>query len=267
MAQARHGRRGDVFGVRLLPEEREAIAHAQKAGGGPRSVGAWMRWAALERASAGVGTTEPGPVVPAPGPGTTGSSGYYRDGEVVPGQVRYYRSSGSTPAPDRLILDLCAGSGSWSAPYESAGYRVVRVTLPDGDVRTFRPPPGVWGVLAAPPCTEFSLAKAGRPRDFVKGMETVNACLRIIGQCSPRWWALENPVGLLRRYLGDPADVWEPCDFGDPWTKRTAIWGSYRKPRRGPWVQPTGSAMDRPTAAERAITPPGFARAFMEANP
>jgi hypothetical protein len=32
-------------------------------------------------------------------------------------------------------------------------------------------------------------------------------------------------------------------------------------------VVPDGSACDRNTAAERAITPPGFARAFFEANP
>lgn len=270
--QALNGRRGAVFGVRLLPRERAAIEAAQAKGGGPRSIGAWMRWAALERAGGGTtGSSEVATVVPelatqlrlpvavvgalvlpAPGLGSTSST--------TP-------RGGTTSTAARLILDLCAGSGSWSEPYERAGYRVERVTLPAGDVRTYRPPASVWGVLAAPPCTEFSLAKGSARRDFVRGMETVNACMRIIGQCSPSWWALENPVGLLRRYLGDPVDVWEPCDFGDPWTKRTAIWGRFELPKRGPFVQPTGSAMDRPNAAARAVTPPGFARAFFEANP
>ena len=165
-----------------------------------------------------------------------------------------------------MILDLCAGSGAWSEPYREAGYSVIRVTLPEGDVRTFVPPADVWGVLAAPPCTEFSRAKRA-PRDEIAGMETVNACLRVIFMARPRWWALENPAGHLSKYLGRPRDCFEPSEFGDPWTKRTAIWGDFEIPKRGPFVQPQGSAMDRPTAAERAITPPGFAHAFFESNP
>jgi hypothetical protein len=165
-----------------------------------------------------------------------------------------------------VILDLCGGSGAWSAPYEAAGYDVRLVTLPRDDVRTYVPPPNVWGVLAAPPCTEFSLAKNGQARDLAGGMDVVNACLRVIMQCRPRWWALENPVGLLGDYLGTARDVWQPSDFGDAWTKRTALWGEFAIPERGPFVTPTGSAMDRSTPAERAVTPPGFARAFFEAN-
>jgi hypothetical protein len=160
---------------------------------------------------------------------------------------------------------------------------VVRVTLPAQDVRLSRPPrEQVWGILAAPPCDQFSLARNGHksPRDFIKGMECVNACLRIIHQCAPQWWALENPAGLLSRWLGTPRDVFEPCDFGDPWTKRTAIWGSFVIPRRGPFVAPLGggppcSVCDPQRrrrswcsrADHRAVTPPGFARAFLEANP
>jgi hypothetical protein len=161
---------------------------------------------------------------------------------------------------------------------------VRRVSLPEDDVRTFRPPnETVWGILAAPPCDQFSLARNGHPykeRDFVRGMACVNACLRIIQQCAPRWWALENPAGLLSKFLGTPRDVFEPCDFGDPWTKRTAIWGDFRIPKRGPFVQPVGGGPlcalcdpeSRKTtwcsrADHRAVTPPGFARAFFEANP
>lgn len=159
---------------------------------------------------------------------------------------------------------------------------MLRVSLPERDVRTFRPPKGVWGVLAAPPCDQFSLVRNGHDseRDFVRGMETVNACLRIIGQVKPRWWALENPVGMLSRFLGTPRDVWHPCDFGDPWTKRTAIWGDYEIPERGPFVEPLGggpfckkcdprgkkrSWCD--VQAHRAVTPAGFAHAFFRANP
>ncbi len=141
---------------------------------------------------------------------------------------------------------------------------------------------GVWGVLSAPPCDQFSLARNGHPdspRDLLRGLEVVSACLRVVAVSRPRWWALENPVGLLSRFLGVAADVWEPCDFGDPWTKRTAIWGSYTLPRRGPFVPPLGGGPlclecdpGRKTswcsnAAHRARTPPGFAAAFFRANP
>lgn len=188
------------------------------------------------------------------------------------------------PIARRIVLDLCGGSGSWSAPYAEAGYDVRVITLPE-DVRTYTPPEDVpvWGVLAAPPCDQFSLARNGhpdQPRDLLRGLEVVSACLRVIAVARPRWWALENPVGLLTTYLGTPRDVWNPHDFGDPWTKRTAIWGEYVIPERGPFVDPLGGGPfcricdpdERrfawcSNAAHRAITPPGFARAFFAANP
>lgn len=186
---------------------------------------------------------------------------------------------GYPPIEERVILDLCAGSGSWSEPYRRAGYPVRRVTLPADDVRTFIVKGEVWGVLAAPPCTEFSLAKNGQPRDFVEGMACVNACLRIVMLARPRWWALENPVGLLGRWLGTPRDVFEPFHFGDAWSKRTALWGDFNRPRRGVHVQPIDGGgpicsechPDNPRvcsrADHRARTPAGFAQAFFEVNP
>lgn len=276
--QQRHGRRGAVFSVRLTDEERATAEHLQTQVQGPRALGAWLKWRALTKLPDG-STRSIANAEPPPRPGSTRA-------QVVP-----VPGTGSTrpdpPPSERLILDLCGGSGSWSQPYRDAGYPVVLVTLPEHDVRTFVPPADrpVWGVLAAPPCTEFSLARNGaqphqRPRDYIVGMETVNACLRIVLQTRPRWWGLENPVGTLSEFLGTPRDVWEPCDFGDPWTKRTAIWGEYTIPARGPFVTPLGGgpfcrvcdpSQTRTSwcsnAAHRAVTPPGFARAFFAANP
>lgn len=68
----------------------------------------------------------------------------------------------------KIILDLCGGSGSWSRPYKEAGYDVRLITLPDYDVRTYTPPDHVYGILAAPPCTEFSVLNCkaeARPRN------------------------------------------------------------------------------------------------------
>ena len=57
----------------------------------------------------------------------------------------------------KVILDLCGGTGSWSKPYKDAGYDVRNITLPEFDVRTYMPPKNIYGILAAPPCTEFSV--------------------------------------------------------------------------------------------------------------
>src|SRR3990167_3648967 len=137
----------------------------------------------------------------------------------------------------KIILDLCGGTGAWSKPYAEAGYEVINVTLPDYDVRTYKPPKDVYGILAAPPCTMFSLARttAKTPRDLHIGMEIVESCLRIIWevrkQGKVRFWALENPYGLLRQFLGIPPLVFDPCDFGERYTKKTDLWGYYNLTR------------------------------------
>ncbi len=257
-----------VFAIRLSVEERRVLEAAQaRTKDGPAALGPWILWQA-ERAAR---------LLPA------------RFCSAAPAALQVVRTPAASsvvqnqvalPAVrDRVILDLCAGTGAWSRPYAEQGYRVVRVSLPELDVRTWQPPDRVWGVLGAPPCDQFSIARNGLQRDFLEGLEPVIGCLRIIAMTRPEWWALENPTGLLSRWLGPPRDVWEPYEFGDAWTKRTAIWGSFELPERGPWIEPVGPGphcahrkpTDRPLycgrAECRAVTPPGFARAFAKANP
>jgi hypothetical protein len=189
----------------------------------------------------------------------------------------------------RIILDLCGGTGSWSAPYRDAGYDVLLVTLPDQDVRAYKAPANVHGILAAPPCTMFSLARrtAKTPPDFVEAMSVVKACLGIIWECrimgTLKWWALENPRGLLRQFLGQPALTFTANQFGDDRLKPTDIWGYFSDPvpsalftvvTRGPngkpiWYETVKAGRGHGEKREllRAQTPPGFARSFFEANP
>lgn len=194
---------------------------------------------------------------------------------------------------DKIILDLCGGTGSWSRPYKEAGYDVRLITTPDYDVCTYAPPENVYGILAAPPCTEFSVAKGSKPRDFETGMCVVEACLKIIWKCridgGLKFWALENPVGFLRQFIGVPAYQFEHWEFGDPQLKRTDLWGYFKQPRKSVREKPdnltvrfmqrtNGRGWARPVcppeyahlgldrAAIRAITPPGFAKAFFRAN-
>lgn len=202
---------------------------------------------------------------------------------------------------DKIILDLCGGSGSWSRPYKEAGYDVRLITLPDYDVLDYTPPNNVYGVLAAPPCTEFSVLNCKaepRNRKPDQGMIVVNACLRIIEQCKPKFWALENPVGYLRTYIGESKLIFQPWEYGDPWTKRTEIWGDfvpppklykrwedvpnklplYTRPNRNKpnfaylhksaqsLIPQLEFANPKTDADFRAITPPAFAKAFFESN-
>lgn len=135
---------------------------------------------------------------------------------------------------NKIILDLCGGTGSWSRPYFEAGYDVRLITLPEWDVRLYTPPANVHGILAAPPCTMFCRMRMcrGRPSDaqFIDALSVVDACLRIIMIAKPKWWALENPQGYLKNWLGEPQLKFHPYQYGDPWTKRTWIWGHFAPP-------------------------------------
>jgi hypothetical protein len=190
----------------------------------------------------------------------------------------------------RTILSLCDLTGNWSRPYAEAGYEVRRIDIQFGtDVRLHRKLDyPVHGILAAPPCTHFSKAGAhlwaGKGEAaLLDGLSIVDACLRAVAIYRPTWWALENPIGRLKDYLGPPHWRFDPCDFGDPWTKRTCLWGHFTPPV--PIVSPTATravkvelvgrpgGRDRTTLlgsrgrAERSATPHGFAQAFFEANP
>ena len=99
-------------------------------------------------------------------------------------------------------------------------------------------------------------------------------------------------------HLGRPQLIFQPWEYGDPWTKRTAIWGGftppekrysnwenvpnklplYARPGRGKpnfaYLHKSAQALipqlawasPQTDADFRAITPPGFAQAFFKAN-
>ena len=191
----------------------------------------------------------------------------------------------------KIILDLCGGTGSWSRPYQEAGYDVRNITLPEYDVREYHPPENVHGVLAAPPCDQFSFAKTtGKPRDLKEAWSIVRGCLDIIAECNRitipyaktttlKFWCLENPNSLLKRFLGKPAFEFNPYDFGDDYKKKTHLWGWFNDPIKNP-IECTKPKFDRLKTKEihpeyygkftrqerRAITPAGFAKAFFKAN-
>lgn len=188
----------------------------------------------------------------------------------------------------KIILDLCGGTGAWSKPYQEAGYDVRIITLPQNDVRlwTGYMDLEVYGILAAPPCTCFAISGARWERteeQMIDALSIVDACLRIVWYCKPNWWALENPVGRLPQFIGPYQYTFQPFEYGDPWTKRTCIWGEHVKPRVKNPVKPIGQCTGTeeyvppdwvhklPPSPDRtklrSVTPSGFAQAFFEANP
>jgi hypothetical protein len=209
----------------------------------------------------------------------------------------------------KIILHLCCDEEihSDSQPYIDAGYDVKLIGEKIG-VENFHPPENVYGIIANPPCTEFSFAKSNAkfPRNIEKGMICVRHCLRIIWECqyklptplakrtSLKFWMLENPFGLLRRFLGHPALIFNPFDFGDAYQKKTCVWGFFNTPKKNPvkeyskdyihTISQNGKPLKKfdklfsneihPTffgkfdrrRRRRSICSPGFAKAFFEAN-
>lgn len=137
---------------------------------------------------------------------------------------------------NEVILHLCADIGSDSKPYRDAGYEVICVGKDIGveNFRAYTLFSPVHGIIANPPCTEFSTARSnGKSRNLPGGIFLVQHCQRIIDELKPKFWVIENPAtGDLKKFLGKPTYSYEPWWFGSPWTKRTSLWGKFNIPKR-----------------------------------
>lgn len=202
----------------------------------------------------------------------------------------------------KTILSLCDYSGVWPRPYAEAGYRVILVDpkhpghtnrggmlLVNSTVQELKLDIlelDVHGILAAPPCTDFTRSGAqywpAKDADgrTANSLDIVKTCLWLVRFMRPVWWAMENPVGRLPRLIPELGRPWyfQPFWFGDAYSKKTGLWGSFNRdlPRRcvkpirytkqGSWTQKYGGSSER-TKEARSMTPPGFANAFFQANP
>lgn len=132
----------------------------------------------------------------------------------------------------KTILHLCADIGSDSWFYQqNSEYKVILIGKDIG-VENYTPTEAIYGIIANPVCTEFSTANNfNRVLDLNKGMFLVEHCQRIIKECNPNFWVIENPFnGRLKEFLGSPTMVYHPWEYGSPWTKKTALWGNFNKP-------------------------------------
>jgi len=153
------------------------------------------------------------------------------------------------PQPHKLIvLELFSGTKTISKTFEKAGHKVFTIdnnkdlnpdlckSILDLEVKDlpkeFRKPDIIW---ASPPCNSFSVLTIGRywkrpnypkhHRAFI-GMAMVMKTLELIKEMNPRYWFIENPMGMLRKtYFMEnlPRKLVTYCKYGKEWRKPTDI--------------------------------------------
>ena len=210
----------------------------------------------------------------------------------------------------KTILSLFDFSGTWSAPYKQAGYNVIRHDLKFGqDIFTdtlsasnadYVEGNSLHGILAALPCTDFAVSGARWFADkdaynpFVHDTEHISFMnttemyvmmalivlhiVEMFKNIGLQWWVIEQPISRLHKLVpevGKPRMYFQPCEFGHPYTKKTALYGEFNTILKRTPVPPIfGSMMhsnyggkSEKTKTMRSMTPTGFAKAFFEANP
>lgn len=189
----------------------------------------------------------------------------------------------------KTILSLFDESGVWSAPYVHAGYDVIQFDIQNGvDIMELTAETmfaasidKIDFVLAACPCTHFanSGARWFEQKDAdgltAEGVALVYQTLGLIDFFQPEGWVIENPVGRIKRLCGlpEPRLTFQPHHYGDPYTKKTQLFGAFNPDLPICNVAPTeGSKVhklrgDVPEQKKlRSLTPEGFAYAFFMAN-
>jgi len=192
---------------------------------------------------------------------------------------------------NKIILSLFDRTGKWAEPFLRAGYdvRAIDLVIDNVDVMdinrewlTDYDMTDIHGILSANPCDDFAASGArwwkekdakGKTEASVK---LAKHTMAIIDYLMPNFWALENPVGRLQTLVpevGKPALQFHPHNYGDPYTKRTQIFGNFNPDLPLANVEPTeGSRMHKlrgdvpEEKLARSETPEGFANAFAVAN-
>jgi len=191
-----------------------------------------------------------------------------------------------------VVLSLCDYTGNMVRPWLEAGYEcwIIDTRHPAGerrndglvrvgaDVRDWLPPRRDYAAaFAFPPCTHMAVSGARWFRR--KGLRALAESIDIFGACVRlcEWtgapWMVENPVSVISSHYRKPDHSFDPCDYGDPWTKKTCLWtgGGFTMPPKqrvepmpGNWTLQFSPSPDR--ANKRSETPMGFAKAVFRAN-
>lgn len=166
-----------------------------------------------------------------------------------------------------MMIDLCSGLAYASRPMRQRGWHVVTVDIEPGFIPDIIADVTEWSwtgatpdfIWASPPCIEFARefmpwSKTGIDPD----MSVVLACKRIIDECHPPYWAIENVRGAVRwfiPYLGRPSLVINPYYF----------WGTFPPISRPRITRRNKESMSSSWEAERAAIPLEIGNAFCNA--
>ena len=102
----------------------------------------------------------------------------------------------------QLVLSVCSGIGLLDRAFKEAGFCVVSagdIILGNHyDIRDFAAPKGKFdGVIGGTPCPDFSSLKRDRPvLEESYGYEMILEFKRIVEECDPSWYLLENVSGV-----------------------------------------------------------------------
>ena len=118
-------------------------------------------------------------------------------------------------------LDLFCGLGGWSDGLAMEGFKVLGVEIDSEIARLYNHPVLVEDVrnlngkifsnfdfiVGSPPCRDFTILNDARwkvKKNPSRGLELVKAFLRIIDEAKPRFWLMENVVGLEKHLDKSP---------------------------------------------------------------
>lgn len=145
------------------------------------------------------------------------------------------------------MLELFSGTGRMAAAFRKEGYETLTVDLHESadlqkDIREVTVaeildllggyPDVIW---ASPPCTQFSIASVSthwkNRKPPVEGTELLAHTLRLIMALQPKYWYIENPMGMMRKlpliqHL--PRRTLTFCQYGDRSMKPTDVWTNNR---------------------------------------
>ena len=170
------------------------------------------------------------------------------------------------------ILELFCGLGGWSKGFHDIfpnakfyGIDIKNYGYPfnfiQADINDWIPDQKYDIVLASPPCSEFSQLKRNTAQRYDEriGLDLVWRTLAIIEKINPKFWVLENVIG-LSEFIDKPKEIVRYRRAKDG--KKACLWGNFPslgffeediiyKPQN--WHYRDG--YDKTTQAERALIP------------
>ena len=128
-------------------------------------------------------------------------------------------------------------------PWAEAGHECVAIDLAQdnprfenginyvsGDIFSLEITLGTYDyIFAFPPCTDLAASGARWWQDkgiraTIESLQLVEQSLKLC-QTARRGWMIENPIGRLANLWRKPDFYFDPCDYGDPYTKKNMLVG------------------------------------------